>query len=435
MANISYKDVIHWGSKLFIIAIATFVGCGTIGIWTYESMEIRKEVLDRAKEEVKQAYASEQTVYAPVIMHCVENIAETDTAEKDRKYSHLSPTKLNYMANAKTETLRRSIYKINVYTSSVQVSGSFTVNERMRRLPHSIVMIPIADAKGLTAIPQITLGGQLLNLKHGHDGLQARFTLPDSVEVGDSIAFSYHLNLKGTEDLMFQPFAEETSLTLTSSHQHPSFEGSFLPNQHVENPDGFEASWKVIAMNKNYSEYKMGASFVNPVDPYRQYHRAVSYSLVIILVVFAAFLLVEFLTKKNFSNLQYCVICASIVMFYALLLVFHHLMIFWLAYFLAAAMNVITLTCYSRAILRNRTAYLLGALLTLIYTYTYIMLLMYSYALLTGTLLLFTVLCVIMFITAAPGLPHKESEAIKEDIDAAQESEQTTEEPEKAAEK
>ena len=30
---------------------------------------------------------------------------------------------------------------------------------------------------------------------------------------------------------------------------------------------------------------------------------------------------------------------------------------------------------------------------------------------------------------------HKESEAIKEDIDAAQESEQTTEEPEKAAEK
>lgn len=441
MVNINYEDVKHWGAKLLVIGLVAGFGSGMLKAWTEGFIREREMAQDATTAEVKQTFASDQTVYGPLILYGVEEMDETDTTGRYMKVSHMQPTRLNYVADAKTETLYRSMYEVNVYTASVQVSGSFTVNERMRRLPYCNLFLPIDDAKGLIAQPEIRLGGELLKLEHGYklergyeEGLQARFTLPDSVKVGDSLAFSYHLDLKGTESLWFSPMAEVNTLTLTSSHPHPSFQGSFLPNQREVRPDGFEASWKVMGFNSSSEEYGMGVSFINSVDPYQQVYRSIKYSFLIILLVFVACLLVEFLTKKNFKNLQYVVICASLVLFYVLLLSFSELMIFFVAYILAAAMTIVALTGYFWGILRSRVAYLLGALMISVYTFIYILLQMYSYAFLTGTLILFMLLCVIMFITASPALPRTESETIESEDDEMEEPEQATEDPQKTAE-
>lgn len=427
MEDFNYKKIWHWRSKIFTIIAATLMGGLCLCMLKFNFVETRKEALIPIREEVKSAYASEQMVYAPVIMHGIAYTEATDTLKKDPKYSDLPPTKLDYKAHVETETVHRSIYDINIFTSTVQVSGIFTVNERIRRIPYATLKLPMDDSRGLTIQPQVTIAGETYDLEPNYGGLCTNFTLPDSVKVGDNIAFSYTLQLKGTEQLMFQPYSKETTLSLTSTHPHPSFHGDFLPDQREVRPDGFSAKWSILQMDFGDCEYTMGAVFLNPVDHYQQVYRSVRYSIIIILLVFIACLLVEFLTRKKFASVQYYVICSSLVLFYALLLSISEHMAFCMAYLIASAMTIVALTCYFRAILRSKVAYLLSMLLVIVYAVNYIMLQMHIYAFLMGTLILFVLLCIVMYFTANSHLAPEKKENAVPDSENADEQSQTTE--------
>ena len=82
------------------------------------------------------------------------------------------------------------------------------------------------------------------------------------------------------------------------------------------------------------------------------------------------------------------------------MLAFSEFIGFWIAYSIAALMTTGALILYFRAILKNRSAYMLGLFVTMVYAMNYMMLQMETYALLTGSLLLFILLCVLMYITA-----------------------------------
>ena len=58
------------------------------------------------------------------------------------------------------------------------------------------------------------------------------------------------------------------------------------------------------------------------------------------------------------------------------------------------------LVFYFRAILKNRSAYVLGGIVALVYALNYMLLQMETYALLAGSLVLFLLLCVVMYLTA-----------------------------------
>ena len=62
-------------------------------------------------------------------------------------------------------------------------------------------------------------------------------------------------------------------------------------------------------------------------------------------------------------------------------------------------LTVAALFGYFRGILRDKTAYLLTALVAVAYVLSYILLQMQTYALLAGTLLLFVLLVGIMYLT------------------------------------
>jgi Inner membrane protein involved in colicin E2 resistance len=108
---------------------------------------------------------------------------------------------------------------------------------------------------------------------------------------------------------------------------------------------------------------------------------------------------VELVGKKKIDIVQYLVIGLSLVLFYALVLSFSEFMRFPVAYGLAALMTVAALFGYFRGILRDRSAWLLTALVALAYLLSYILLQMETYALLAGTLVLFVLLVGIMYLT------------------------------------
>jgi len=74
-------------------------------------------------------------------------------------------------------------------------------------------------------------------------------------------------------------------------------------------------------------------------------------------------------------------------------------MAFGCAYALAAIMTTAALLGYFRGILHDRTAWILVALVALAYIVSYVLVQMGTYALLSGTLILFVVLAVVMYFT------------------------------------
>ena len=144
----------------------------------------------------------------------------------------------------------------------------------------------------------------------------------------------------------------------------------------------------------------MGVSFLPEISQYQQSERSAKYGLLIIVLVFAAGLMVELVGKKKIALVQYLIIGLSLVLFYALTLSFSEFISFGLSYLIAAAMTTAALLGYFRGILKSRAAYTLALLVAVTYALCYILLQMGTYALLTGSLVLFVVLAVIMYYTA-----------------------------------
>ena len=94
------------------------------------------------------------------------------------------------------------------------------------------------------------------------------------------------------------------------------------------------------------------------------------------------------------------IIGLSLVLFYSLLLSLSEFMVVGLAYLIAAAMTTGSLVLYFRAILRNRSAYILGLFTAAVYGVNYILIQMETYALLAGSMVLFFLLCLVMHLTA-----------------------------------
>jgi inner membrane protein len=97
---------------------------------------------------------------------------------------------------------------------------------------------------------------------------------------------------------------------------------------------------------------------------------------------------------------QYLLIGLGIIIFYTLLLSISEQTDFGVAYLISAGAVVGLITGYAKAILKNRTVTLMvGGILVILYVYLYILLQLEDYALLMGSVGLFCVLGIIMFLT------------------------------------
>ena len=206
--------------------------------------------------------------------------------------------------------------------------------------------------------------------------------------------------LNGTESITFYTDAEETLINISSNYEHPSFYGDFLPLERSVTSDGFKASWSISEMNIPLYAAEVGVSLVDPANSYQKTMRSAKYGILIILLVFVASLFVEFLTRKEINIVQYIVIGLSLVLFYSMLLALSEFISFGYAYLISAIMIIGALIFYFRAILNNKSAYLLGLFVTLVYIMNYILLSMEIFSLLTGSLVLFVLLCMVMYLTA-----------------------------------
>ena len=391
-----------------ILALLMLVPLGMVQSQIHE----RERTASQSRDEVAASWGRAQTLTGPVLRfgYDVEvQDAQQNTTVK-RETAKVYPRALAYDLNLSTQTLHRSIYDILVYGADVVLTGDFIIPALYaeKDLKSQSVAMWLSDLRGIEGPVDMTLGDQSLSFHSGSSGNGANLsTLSEPIDLDKALMdgktvlpFRLTYRVKGSSSLMVRPYGETTEVKMRSDCPDPSFTGDFLPSDREVTDEGFSARWSVSEINRgNPDDTSFGVNLLQGVTQYQQTTRSAKYGILVILLVFIAGLAVELVGKKRIDIVQYLVIGLSLVLFYALVLSFSEFMRFPVAYGLAALMTVAALFGYFRGILRDRSAWLLTALVALAYLLSYILLQMETYALLAGTLLLFALLVGIMYLT------------------------------------
>lgn len=367
-----------------------------------EQVRERRSYRNDCINEIEDSWAGWQEFSGPKISYYTTEYTKDEKGKPEKvvKENFLYPEELKIDANVETQNLHRAIYDVTVYNSELKVDGNFIVPEAMKGLKDALVQLSISDLRGVEGKAEIRFGDKTYPFVASGTTSVIETSVEVPAAVGSQIPFSMTLNIKGSSSLKFKPVGEITEVSISSNCASPSFTGEFLPGKRDVREDGFTASWSISEINRGAPESKtFGVKLLSGVDQYQQTERCMKYGILIILLVFLAGFIVELVTRKDINIIQYLVIGLSLVLFYALLLSFSEFMDFGLSYLIAAAMTVLALTGYFRGILKSKVAYLLGLFTAIAYAVCYVLLQMETYALLTGTLLLFVCLVVVMYLT------------------------------------
>ncbi|MBQ1882211.1 MAG: inner membrane CreD family protein [Bacteroidales bacterium] len=396
----------------------------------------RENYMRKTIDEVGSTWSLDQRLAGPVIVYdrtTYDTLALKSSKGKDslvvRKRettNEIYPEVMDVKCDVDSKNLHRAIYDVSVYSTKAMFSGYFRIPEEVlgQQTRNFRVKMSVSDLKGIYEQLYVTLDTvrYQLNPNPKSPSSSVKESSSDDVvemvinevetrtEVLDSpitlkkgmleVPFSALLAVKGSNSLSFYPVGDATTVEVKSSYNNPSFKGDFLPIERNVDEKGFSAQWKVLKINrKTPYGVSFGVDLIQPVTQYQKTSRSIKYGILVILLVFLAAIVVEFFTKKRINILQYAVIGLSLVLFYLLLLSFSDFLSFGLSYLIASVMTALALTLYFKGILKHKSAYLLGALVFVFLMFSFVMMQMQVYSLLTGSLLLFVILCVIMYLT------------------------------------
>lgn len=364
----------------------------------------RQSNADSTVRGITHEWSRAQTLSGPRLVLEYE-VTEKDAAGKPqvRKITRrIYPDHLKMDADIATQLLHRSIYDVMVYRSELALAGDFVIPEDLSVQDARVqIEMELSDLRGIEGEAGFTVAGEPYRFTDSRGSVLIK-ELKLVCEKGKEahVPFEMTLRLKGSESMSFRPVGGITEVTVRGDCPTPSFKGDFLPTEREVRGDGFSARWIVSQINRGGPEESaFQVDLLQKVTQYQQATRTLKYGLLIIVLVFIAGLIVELVGRREISIIQYLVIGLSLVLFYALVLSFSEFMSFGLAYALAATMTTLALLGYFRGILKDKTAYLLVALVALAYIVSYVLVQMETYALLSGSLILFVVLAVVMYFT------------------------------------
>lgn len=443
--------------KIIVVGILTLlllIPLSMISSLIYERLDTKRN----AELEITSKWSGEQIITGPcIVIPYTQEIKQKDKQELVRKNLLLLPNEMNVTVDAKVEKRKRGIYDVSLYSSELLLTGTLNMDEIAKtgikpedmQLNQARVIMGISDLKGIREGVVMQLGAQnydfepgipVENLYTDTDPIAGKsfyerdlqVTSPnlstgifsaglnvkiDSIAMKDlaqgTLPFTINLYLNGSQGLFIVPIGKTTTAKVESDWPTPSFGGDFLPANHNVTDEGFTANWKIIDLNRSFGQTvnaenatainqmatsAFGVKFIQSVDQYQQNERSAKYAILIILLTFVVVFFIEVLKKKAVNPFQYLLIGLALVLFYSLLLSLSEIWGFNLAYIVAAIMTTVLIVVHMSSILKNRNLGLfIGALLTFLYLFVFILIQMESYALLVGSIGLFCILAVIMY--------------------------------------
>lgn len=325
------------------------------------------------------------------------------------------------------ETRNRGIYRIPVYSAEITVESKFQLAGPTRA---GTGLILAGMHQRDLVVKAAAVDGQPVWFSEGRiDQTERRVlrALLPALAPGDHTV-TIRAVMSGVERLHFLPAAEEMEVHMKSKWPHPNFSGSHLPAERKVSAEGFDAVWKThnaaSGIEKGLSEFArpphtmfesegkkrpsadegedvtFGVDLYMPVDIYQQIERAAKYAILFIALTFLTFFIFEALNPIQIHPLQYMFVGLGLGLFFLLLLAVAEHIGFAGAYLAASAADVGLIVLYAKTVLRsNKRALGLFGVLTGLYTFLYTVLQLEMYSLLIGSIGLFAILAVVMYIT------------------------------------
>jgi len=348
--------------------------------------------------------------------------------EKTRKLRHavFLPDTLDVTVKIQNETRYRGIFEVPVYQSIVNLQGSFTkpdfsiwgIDPKLIDWDKAQLLVGVSDSRAIQKQVTLRWNKQTLYFEPGLGKTNSNdtgFHVP-KISLKDTKQFKYNIamSLNGSESFYIAPMGKNSSFKIHSDWPDPSFQGYKLPNSRKISAQGFDASWSISHISRNYpqqwlddefaytklTQSLVGVDFVSPVDNYRMTERSIKYAMLFLVLTFVSIWLIEVFYKLRVHLLQYLLLGLGMCLFYLLLLAFsEHISFIW-SYVIASSAVIIMTSLYSKAILKsNKRAAWIGSGITILYIYLFSLLEEQNYSMLFGSIGVFLALALIMYIT------------------------------------
>ncbi|WP_430412172.1 cell envelope integrity protein CreD [Kordia sp.] len=392
-------------------------------------------------EDINDGWGNSILVYGPILKvpyktyeETVKYDAETNNTFKEKrtivKYAFFFPKSLNFDTNVKASPKKRNNFESAVFTTTIATSGSFDIPDFSSKsiAPENIVwekatlLIKTTNLKGLKSEVALNINGNTYGFetnfsvtnsyKNSLDELESSFIALKDVPTTSEQAFNFSLQYNGSESIKFIPIGKVTDVKMVSDWNDPSHIGNFITqNENATEDGGFEANWRILNTNRpfsqqsfntlpNLNEFAFGTKFIIPLDEYQKSERAAKYGFLVIGLTFLVFFLIQTLSNINIHPFQYLMIGIALVMFYTLLISISEHSSFLKAYFIAGVAVIVMITLYSKSILRYwKFPLFIGVSLTALYGFIFVIIQLESYALLVGSVGLFVILGLVMFVS------------------------------------
>lgn len=391
----------------------------------------RENTQRKAIYEVSSKWGEEQTLTGPFITvpynRYIKQYSKKDSVNKIiivKDYIHFLPSNLLVSGEINPERRYRGIYEIVVYNSVLSISGTFDkLNFADFDIPFDDIQfdkatlsLGISDLRGIEQQVSLDWNNELFSFNPGtisNDIIESGINTKISIVNNDSASYQFllKLDLKGSQKLYFIPVGEISDVTITSEWNNPSFNGAFLPDSRTVNASGFIANWNILHLNRNFpqkwigsnnniNESAFGIDLLLPVDSYQKSMRSIKYALLFIAFTFIVFFFVEVMQKVFIHPVQYILVGIALVVFYTLLLSVSEHLNYNLAFAISAFSTLLLIIGYVKAILKsNQLTFMIGGILAILYTFIFVIIQLQDYALLIGSIGIFIILGLVMYIS------------------------------------
>ena len=382
----------------------------------------RQYTKNEAVQKIDAKWSYAQTVAGPVLV-----IPYFETEDRDGKKVvventlNITPRMLNIEADLQPEERHYGIYKTILYRSKVVMRGNFSLPEASMPPVENIywdrvyINLGLSDLRGISEEIAFTINGKSYGVhSSGKTDLLMNQVLQANIQLltpKAELEFLCEMDLKGSGSINFIPLGQTTNVSISGEWQDPGFIGNYTP-EYVIDESGFSAQWHILHYNRTIpdtwrnqsiavkSDNCFGISLIDTVDIYQQNMRSVKYAILFIALTFVIFFFVELMSRRQIHIIQYLLVGVALILFYALLLSLSEPIGFMWAYVISSMATITLITVYSAGIFKNKKqTTILAAILAVLYVFLYIILQLKEMALLAGSVGLFVILGVIMYLS------------------------------------
>lgn len=416
---------------IFILLLLLLIPVGFIKSLINE----RQNYKHTAEDSIMEPVGRQPVIEGLVVAVPYQKILET----KDKNGMLIKKTKTFYIISAPEYYslsthiapyyLSRGIFDVPVFTADIHLKAKFDnfalaqfdgIDETSVRYGDALLILGITSKKTFTSLPVINIDGEKIfespaNPVDASPFTNAVYYTVNMKNITAGFTVTGSISIQGGQSLSIVPMAVNNRFELTSTWPSPSFAGGWLPKSRDIKETGFAAEWEIAGLSTVFPQIwntetntanifkeaeRVITSFITPVNNYSQTKRCTTYAILFLAVPFLAIFLCELWSKIKIHPVQYFLIGIADALFYLLLLSLSEHFSFKISYLISAAGVCITVLLYAAAIFH---AVKWGVLLSGVQAVSYLLLFgilqSEDYALLIGSIGIFCVIALLMFLT------------------------------------